>query len=171
MQLCVPGNSGEGWALSDASNSDQLSTSGLVNCESRCRNKRVSSPAATAKHIREQLVEPALLSRGSPSYTFQHRLTRSHVPPSRLRDSLLLAERMKRGAGRSIMELAWRVWAWVRPLYRNFEPKTRKRRDEGGSTVGTLGDKKQWVQLTSFNGDTREPGVQANHITLRFGVS
>lgn len=61
-----------------------------------------------------------------------------HIPPSRLRDSLLLAERVKRGAGRSIMELAWRVWAWVRPLYRNLEPKTRKRRDEGGSTVGTL---------------------------------
>lgn len=63
-----------------------------------------------------------------------------HIPPSRLRDNLLLAERVNRGAGRSIMELAWRVWAWVRPLYRNLEPKTGKRRDEGGSTVWTLRD-------------------------------
>lgn len=64
-----------------------------------------------------------------------------HIPPSRLRDRRLLAERVKRGAGRSIMELAWRVCAWVRPLYLNLEPKTRKRRDEGGSTVGTLRDR------------------------------
>lgn len=71
--------------------------------------------------------------------------TWTHIPPSRLRDSLLLAERVKRGAGRSIMELAWRVWAWVRPLYRNLEPKTRKRRDVGGSTVGTLREKKAFV--------------------------
>lgn len=43
------------------------------------------------------------------------------------------------------MELAWRVWACVRPLYRNLEPKTRKRRDVGGSTVGTLRGKKAFV--------------------------
>lgn len=72
----------------------------------------------------------------------QDKHSHAHIPPSRLRDSRLLAERVKRGAGRSIMELAWRVWAWVRPLYRNLEPRTRKRRDEGGSTVGALRDKK-----------------------------
>lgn len=76
---------------------------------------------------------------------YQQWFTRLHLPPSRLRDSLLLADRVKRGAGRSIMELAWRVWAWVRPLYRNFEPKTRKRRDEGGSTVETLRDRYSYL--------------------------
>lgn len=82
------------------------------------------------------------------SRTRSDKHSHAHIPPSRLRDSLLLAERVKRGAGRSIMELAWRVWAWVRPLYRNLEPRTRKRRDEGGSTDGTLRDKKSRLYWT-----------------------
>lgn len=50
------------------------------------------------------------------------------VPPSRLRDMVyrLLEERSKKGAGRSMRALAWRVCAWVLPLYRNLEPITRK---------------------------------------------
>lgn len=49
-------------------------------------------------------------------------------PPSRLLDSryLLLVDRSKSGAGRSIRALACLVWACVRPLYRNFEPITKK---------------------------------------------
>lgn len=38
----------------------------------------------------------------------------------------LLEERSKKGAGRSMRALAWRVCAWVLPLYRNLEPITRK---------------------------------------------
>ena len=38
----------------------------------------------------------------------------------------LLEERSKKGAGRSMRALAWRVCAWVLPLYRNLEPMTRK---------------------------------------------
>lgn len=53
----VPGNSGEGWGLSDASISDQSSPSHLVDAESCCRNWRVSSPAARAKQVRDQLIE------------------------------------------------------------------------------------------------------------------
>lgn len=47
-------------------------------------------------------------------------------PPSRLRERryLLLVERSTCGAGRSIRALACRVWAWVLPLYLNFEPIT-----------------------------------------------
>ena len=37
----------------------------------------------------------------------------------------MLDERWKSGAGRSIRELACRVWACVRPLYRNLEPRAR----------------------------------------------
>lgn len=50
------------------------------------------------------------------------------IPPSRLRDMVyrLLEERSKKGAGRSMRALAWRVCAWVLPLYRNLEPITRK---------------------------------------------
>lgn len=63
-----------------------------------------------------------------------------------VRDSLLLADRVKRGAGRAIMELAWRVWAWVRPLYLNFDPSARNReRDDGGSTDDTLGEENHTV--------------------------
>lgn len=38
----------------------------------------------------------------------------------------MLEERSKKGAGRSMRALAWRVCAWVLPLYRNLEPITRK---------------------------------------------
>lgn len=38
----------------------------------------------------------------------------------------LLEDRSKKGAGRSMRALAWRVCAWVLPLYRNLEPITRK---------------------------------------------
>lgn len=50
------------------------------------------------------------------------------IPPSRLRDMVyrLLEDRSKKGAGRSMRALAWRVCAWVLPLYRNLEPITRK---------------------------------------------
>lgn len=132
----VPGNAGDGWSLPDANISDQSSTSDLADADSSCRSWRVSSPAARVKPVTEQLIKPAVYCEARARS--RHGFTHSHIPPSRLRDSLLLAERVKRGAGRSIMELAWRVWAWVRPLYRNLEPKTRKRRDEGGSTVETL---------------------------------
>lgn len=104
-------------------------------------------------------------------------ITDLHIPPSRLRDNLLLAERVNRGAGRSIMELAWRVWAWVRPLYRNLEPKTGKRRDEGGSTVWTLGDHSNtdWqnsqIHLVRFTQLYSSKINSATHpLTLKFTV-
>lgn len=53
--------------------------------------------------------ERSLATRWGRADTKSH--SDSNIPPSRLRESLLLAERVKRGAGRSIMELAWRVWA------------------------------------------------------------
>lgn len=59
-------------------------------------------------------------------YIFVHGLQLS--PPSKLLESryLLLVERSKCGAGRSIRALACLVWACVLPLYRNFEPITKK---------------------------------------------
>lgn len=60
-RFLVPGNAGDGWGLSDVSINDQSSTSDLVDAESCCRNWRVSSPAARAKQVREQLIEPVLL--------------------------------------------------------------------------------------------------------------
>lgn len=50
---------------------------------------------------------------------------RENKPPSMLWEAVLLAKRLKWGAGRLIMELACRVWAWVRPLYLNLEPRAR----------------------------------------------
>lgn len=64
-QLLVPGNSWDGWGLSDVNISDQSSTSDLVDVESRCRNWRVSSPATRVKQVREQLIEPVFLMRDS----------------------------------------------------------------------------------------------------------
>lgn len=96
----------------------------------------------------------------------RHKHSHAHIPPSRLRDSRLLAERVKRGAGRSIMELAWRVWAWVRPLYRNLEPRARKRRDEGGSTVGTLRDKKSGFYWTLSEYQSNIPVLTNQHFIM-----
>lgn len=59
-QLLVPVNSEDVWGLSDASIRDQSSTSDLVDAESSCRNWRVSSPAARAKQVTEQFIEPLL---------------------------------------------------------------------------------------------------------------
>lgn len=100
------------------------------------------------------------------SHTGSDKHSHTHIPPSRLRDSLLLAERVKRGAGRSIMELAWRVWAWVRPLYQNLEPKLRKRRDEGGSTVGTLRDNKSRFYWTLSEYESNIPVPTNQHFIM-----
>lgn len=55
-------------------------------------------------------------------------LDKSVLPPSKLRESryLLLVDRSKCGAGRSMRALACLVWACVLPLYRNLEPITMK---------------------------------------------
>lgn len=61
----------------------------------------------------------------------------------------MLEERSKKGAGRSMRALAWRVCACVRPLYRNLEPITRKPLG-GGSGDTSLG-------VTGVGGCQRAP--------------
>lgn len=80
------------------------------------RTGPVQRDAARAGESRLQLPRlkhGAQFRRDAPArdYARSRTHTHKHIPPSRLRDSLLLAERVKRGAGRSIMELAWRDWA------------------------------------------------------------
>lgn len=79
----------------------------------------------------------------------QHNINIPHAPwlspPSRLLDSryLLLVERSKSGAGRSMRALACLVWACVLPLYRNFEPITKKPLGGGSGHTSLL----MWKQF------------------------
>lgn len=86
----------------------------------------------------------------SQNCDFRHSISRSLwellwlSPQSKLLDSryLLLVERSKCGAGRSIRALACLVWACVLPLYRNFEPITKK------PLGGGSGDTSLWKQTS-----------------------